>query len=145
MYRKIYSKVNPEKLLHIIFDEHEIMSRRRELTSPNELLQISTWMMPQDKLFSPHKHIPKLVPMTEIPTQEAIVILSGLARGYYYDIDNSFLEHHDLTPGTVTITIEGGHAYKSFVPGTRVFEFKSGPYYDREKDKEFIEDPLCGY
>lgn len=143
--KKIYSKVNPSRLLHIIVSYDETTINRRDFTECGDPLQISSWIMPIDKLFKPHQHLHKEVPATRAITQEAIIVIAGMARAYYYDIDDTFLEHVDLTPGIMTITLAGGHAYKSFVVGTKVFEFKSGPYLGVDVDKRYIEDPLCGY
>ena len=54
----IYSKVETDKLLHIINRLDEI-SGRQEIVPENNFIQCATLKMEKDKTFRPHKHIEK--------------------------------------------------------------------------------------
>lgn len=92
--------------------------------------------MPKNKTFKSHKHIP-LERLTDI-TQESWVVVSGAIQTIHYDIDDSIIEENVLYQGDCTITFKGGHNYKSLEENTKVYEFKTGPYYGQKSDKVFI-------
>ncbi len=53
---KIYSKVIPDKLLHIIYRSSEIKGRT-EIIPEDNFIQCAALKMPKNKTFPPHKHI----------------------------------------------------------------------------------------
>ena len=55
---KIYSKVNPDLLLHIINRLEDIVGRNN-IIPENNFIQCSTLKMENGKTFQPHKHIKK--------------------------------------------------------------------------------------
>ena len=54
---KIYSKVDPTKLLHIIVRVDEIKAGREDIVSPEHFIQCSMLNLEEGKTFRPHKHI----------------------------------------------------------------------------------------
>jgi hypothetical protein len=73
-------------------------------------------------------------------TQEAWVVITGLIKVSYFDLDGSLLGEEMLHTGMMSITFRGGHTYECMRDNTHVFEFKTGPYNGQEKDKEFIQE-----
>ena len=55
---KIYSKIKPELLLHVINRVSEIEGRT-EVIEENNFIQCATLRMEKGKTFPPHKHIEK--------------------------------------------------------------------------------------
>lgn len=132
----IYSKVNPEIILHIINKLEHITKQRADIIPDNQYLQLSTLRLPKDKTFKPHKHI-KLIRETDI-TQESWVVIKGKVKAILYDIDDTVIHEEILNPGDCSITLRGGHNYLSMEEDTIVYEYKTGPYFGQEKDKVFI-------
>ena len=54
--KKIFSKVNPNILLHIVNRLDEIEGRT-DIAPENEFIQLATLKMKKGKTFRPHKHI----------------------------------------------------------------------------------------
>jgi cupin fold WbuC family metalloprotein len=131
--RKIYSKVNPEVLLHIINRSSEIDSVRVDLSPPEEYLQASCFMIEEGKTFKAHKHIPN--PRSIPYTQESWIIITGSVKALLYDIDGSLVEEVILKAGDCSITFRGGHNYVCMENNTKVYEYKNGPYIGKEQDK----------
>ena len=85
----------------------------------------------------PHKHLWKESPKKTI-TQESMVVVKGKIRFIMYDIDDEVLEEIDVEQGDMTLTFQGGHTYEVLEDNSVVYEYKTGPYYGREMDKEWI-------
>ena len=66
--------------------------------------------------------------------QESWVVISGKVKVTYYDLDLSIVDEDILSPGDVSITLEGGHNYL-FLEDSVVYEYKTGPYTGIENDK----------
>ncbi len=58
--QKIYSKQNPDKLLHMIVRKSDMMPVRIDLIPEQHFIQCSTLNLEKNKTFQPHKHILKL-------------------------------------------------------------------------------------
>ena len=71
-------------------------------------------------------------------TQEAWVILSGNVKGSFYDINDELIYETTLSAGDCAVIFRGGHALRCLSEDALMYEFKTGPYYGPEKDKEFI-------
>ena len=149
---KIYSKVQPDKLLHICYNTyndafHDVTQLgkdviRQDLIPSEEFLQLAHITIKKEgHRFRPHKHIFKSKRAEALTiAQEAWVILSGKIMATFYDLDNSIIHEEILNPGDVSITLYGGHTYESLEFNTQVLEFKTGPYEGQKLDKEFIEE-----
>ena len=142
--KKIYSKQDPEKLLHIICRRGDLGlcdkpdGGRVDVAPENQFLQVAAIQMNAGKTFKPHRHIWKDGEKSVI-AQESWVVISGSVRATLYDLDNSILTEEQLTPGDLSMTFEGGHNYMATESNTFVYEFKTGPYKGVENDKTFIE------
>jgi hypothetical protein len=142
--KKIYSKQDPEKLLHIICRgdklgfQTKLEGGRVDVAPENQFLQAAAIKMNAGKTFKPHRHIWK-EGEKEVIAQESWVVISGSVRATLYDLDDSILSEEQLTPGDLSMTFEGGHNYMATQPNTFVYEFKTGPYKGIENDKTFIE------
>ena len=134
---KIYSKIEPDKLLHVINRFSEIKSRTIIIPEDN-FIQCSTLKMEKGKTFPPHKHIEKERHYSKQIAQESWVIIKGKVKCFLYDLDNSLLVESILEAGDASFTLYGGHTYKILEEDTIVYEYKTGPYEGQELDKEFI-------
>ena len=101
---KIYSKIKPGLLLHIINRLDEI-TERTDLIPEQNFIQCATLCMNEGKTFIPHYHIKKKRTYNEQIAQESWVIISGKVKCYFYDIDNkTILETPILSPGDASFT-----------------------------------------
>jgi hypothetical protein len=135
----IYSKIEPEKLLHIInrFDE---ISGRQEVVPENNFIQCATLKMEKGKTFKPHKHIEKSRTYDKQIAQESWVIIKGSVKCKFYDIDDQLIAEPILYPGDASYTLYGGHTYEILEEDTVVYEYKTGPYEGQALDKTFLHD-----
>lgn len=136
---KIYSKVNPEKLLHMVFRKRNMTTGRQELIPGNNFIQCSALNMEAGKTFRPHYHLWK-EGEEKVIAQESWVVIQGQVAVYFYDTDGHLICSETLHPGDVSFTLEGGHTYTILEEGTLVYEYKTGPYKGQKLDKEFIKD-----
>jgi len=136
--KKIYSRVEDGKLLHIINKLEDIVERTNVIDD-DQFLQLATLRMNAGKTFPPHKHIWKPGPESVIP-QESWVVIHGSVLVYMYDTDDSLLAKEIIKPGDCSITLGGGHTYEILEDDTVVYEYKTGPYTGIENDKVMIND-----
>jgi cupin fold WbuC family metalloprotein len=135
---KIYSKIETEKLLHIINRLDEI-DGRSEVIPENNFIQCATLKMEKNKTFPPHKHITKERHYTEQIAQESWVVIKGSVRCILFDIDDTIIATPILQAGDASFTLYGGHTYEILEEDTIVYEYKTGPYEGQLLDKTFIE------
>ena len=137
----ILSKVDPNKVVHMVHrrDDFLIQESRKDIIPDNHFIQLSTLRMENGKTFRPHKHIWKPGP-TECIAQESWVVVSGLVKVFFYDLDDTLLYTTKLKPGDASITLEGGHTYEILSDETLVYEHKTGPYQGQALDKVFIDE-----
>ena len=88
--KKIYSKIQPNKLLHIVTSVDEIKSGRIDVVPEEEYLQLAILKMNKGKTFLPHKHIIK-EKITDI-AQESWLVYEGKVKCTFYDLDDSILD-----------------------------------------------------
>ena len=88
--KKIISKVEPGKLLHIInrFDEIE---GRTDVAPADQFIQLATLRMEKGKTFRPHKHIWKPAAKLEVIAQESWVVIQGSVKIFMYDLDDKLI------------------------------------------------------
>lgn len=134
---KIYSKINPDKLLHLVVNLSDFNQERMDLIPDNQFIQCSTLKMQNNKTFRPHKHIWKDGPKKVI-AQESWVVIQGKVKCSFFDIDNQLLCEYILEAGDASFTLEGGHTYTILSDDTLIYEYKTGPYEGQKMDKEFI-------
>lgn len=135
--KKIYSKINESKLLHMIVRKDEILPGREDIVSEENFIQCSRLNLNKGTTFKPHRHIWKLRERNVI-AQESWVVIQGSVKCIFYDTDNSILTTEILEVGDASFTLEGGHNYEILQDNTLVYEYKTGPYEGQELDKIFI-------
>jgi hypothetical protein len=139
MFDKIYSKVEPDKLLHIVCRPSELNQIRSDIVDEDQYLQLAILNFNKGKTFKAHKHIYKTVPKSAI-AQESWVVMSGRVEATFYDLDDTVVEKRTLETGDLSITLFGGHNYLILEDNTLVLEYKTGPYYGQTSDKIFLEN-----
>ena len=117
---KIYSKMDPNVLCHMVLRKKEIVEERTDIISAQNFLQLSTLNMPKGKTFRPHKHIWK-PGEKEVIAQESWVVIEGMVKVSFFDTDGKSLEDIILHPGDSSITLQGGHTYLSMRDNTKVY------------------------
>ena len=133
---KIYSKVKPGTLLHMV-NKLEDIEGRTDIAPESEFLQLATLKMEKGKTFKPHKHILK-DGEKEVIAQESWVVIKGAVIVKMYDLDDALIATPILKAGDCSMTFQGGHTYEILEDDTIVYEYKTGPYKGQENDKEFI-------
>ena len=108
---KIYSKKQPQLLLHVINRLVEF-DGRNELIPPNNFIQCALLKMEEGKTFLPHKHITKDRHYKEQIAQESWVVIKGKVKCKLYDIDDTVISQPILEAGDASFTLYGGHTYE---------------------------------
>ena len=134
---KIYSKQNPNVLLHLVKRFQEIQGREN-VADDEQFLQLATLRMPKGQTFRPHQHIWKPVASDQCIAQESWVVITGRVLVSFYDTDGTLLTQEEIGPGDCSMTFQGGHTYLILEDDTVVYEYKTGPYQGQEKDKVFL-------
>ncbi len=133
----IYSKVDPEVLLHIIVRKEDMKPGRQDVVSEENFIQCSILNMENGKTFKPHKHIWKERTRNVI-AQESWIVVQGSVRCLFFDLDDTLTATPVLYPGDASFTLQGGHTYEILEDDTLVYEYKTGPYEGQSLDKVFI-------
>ena len=140
--KKLYSKVEPDKLLHIIHKVDEFYTiedgHRRDLVGDDSFIQLSAMNMKKGHTFRPHQHIWK-PGEKEVIAQESWVVIQGSVKIFMYDLDDKLIGTEIINQGDCSMTFEGGHTYEILEENTVVYEYKTGPYTGVENDKVFLE------
>ena len=133
---KIFSRIEPDKLLHLLLSTNSNKGRE-QLVDSDQFLQVATLRLKSGENFSAHKHLWKELASNKSIAQESWVIIKGSVEVTFFDLDNSLLETHILKAGDLSVTLYGGHGYK-VLEETIAVEFKSGPYLGQELDKIYL-------
>ena len=136
---KIYSKIEPETLLHIVVRKEDMLPGREDIVPEEHFIQCSILNMQQGKTFRPHKHIWKQRDRLVI-AQESWIVVQGRVQCFFYDLDDTIIETVILEQGDASFTLQGGHNYLILEDDTLVYEYKTGPYEGQALDKTFIEN-----
>lgn len=134
---KIYSKVEPEVLLHMIIRKSDMQPGRQDLVSEENFIQCSALNMKDGTTFKPHKHIWK-ERTRNIIAQESWIVIQGRVKCVFYDLDDTIIAEPILEVGDASFTLQGGHNYVILEDNTLVYEYKTGPYEGQLLDKTFI-------
>lgn len=134
--QEIRSSVDGNVLCRFIRKE-VVAGYRFDMSDANENLQVSARKFSAGTKVAPHKHNP--LKRNTIGTQEAWVVIEGRVMAYVYDIDDKFIDAIELHAGDAIVYFRGGHALNVLEDNTIFYEFKNGPYYGYENDKEPIE------
>jgi hypothetical protein len=135
----IYSKIDNNKLLHVIVRKEDLTKGRIEVVPENNFIQCALLNMDEGKTFKPHKHIWKERTRNVI-AQESWIVIAGSVKCTFYDINDQIIAEPILYPGDASFTLEGGHTYTILENDTLVYEYKTGPYEGQKLDKTFIEN-----
>ncbi len=137
LMENFYSKIEPNKLLHMVVRKEDILPGRKDVVSEENFIQCSILNMEKDKTFKPHRHIWKERTRNVI-AQESWIVVQGSVKCTFYDLDNTVLAEPVLNVGDASFTLEGGHNYLILEDDTLVYEYKTGPYEGQALDKTFI-------
>lgn len=137
---KIYSKINPTELLHIIIHKQAFNDAdfRINVCDDKETLQLAILNLKCQQTFKAHKHINKEYNTNTHLPAESWVVLNGSVIFMMYDLDDSLLKEVILDECDISFTLKGGHNYLALTDDTCVAEFKAGPYLGVKYDKVFI-------
>ncbi len=135
--KKIFSKEKKKKLLHIIFSPTK-KNQRINISPNNEFLQLCYLNYSRDKIFKPHKHFWKKNKEKTRIVQESWIVIKGLAKVKFYDLNDKYLTYKILKPGDVAITYSGGHQLEILKKNTVIYEHKNGPYEGQIKDLTYL-------
>ena len=135
--KKIYSRVSPKELLHLIYPlNNNDQTERVNVAPEDEYLQLAVLKMNKGRTFMPHKHIIK-EKITDI-AQESWLVFRGAVECIFYDLDDTIITKEIIRAGDISMTFRGGHNYRIIEDNTIVYEDKTGPYLGVEFDKKFI-------
>jgi len=134
----IYSDIENDKLLHILYRFDDIASERNRITPSSEFLCLSALSYPKGHTFKAHQHIYHESLNETTIAQECWVVISGSVKGFYYDLDGKLLSTDIINERDLSVTLYGGHTFEILEDNTVVYEFKTGPYLGQQKDKVFI-------
>ncbi len=132
---KIYSKIHPDKLLHLVYRLEDV-NGRTNIAPEEEFLQLASISLKKGDTFKAHKHI-TLEKVTNI-AQESWLVIRGSVKCIFYDLDDQIIAEPILNAGDLSMTFRGGHNYEILEDDTIVYEYKTGPYLGIENDKQFI-------
>lgn len=141
--QRIYSQARPELLLHMVIRPGDVRPdgfERTNVCSDEDRLQLALLELPNEKTFAPHLHVESDEYISRGRAQESWVIIRGSVEFIFFDLDGTRIGSQELSPGDVSVSLGGGHTYRSLEDGTLVYEYKSGPYMGPEKDKAPIVD-----
>ena len=105
-------------------------------SDPNDCIQIGSLHFAQGSAVSPHLH--KKRDVGTVTPMEVLVIVHGEAVAHIYDNDKNEIAVVVLHSGDVLVQRTGGHGFKFVTSDTLILEVKSGPYNNKEGDKEMI-------
>jgi len=131
---KIYSKVKPDILLHIIVRKSDFIDGRLDLVPPENFIQCSALHLQKGSTFKPHRHIWKNRTW-DVIAQESWIVINGSVKCIFYDLDNTIIAEPILYAGDCSFTLQGGHNYLILEDNTFVYEEKTGKYEGVEQDK----------
>jgi hypothetical protein len=136
--RKVYSRVKPDMLLHVVHRLEDFKVGREEIIAPDQFIQCAALWMDEGKTFKPHKHNVREVTDNDRIAQESWVVIKGEVIVTMYDIDDTIIDTVVLSAGDASFTLRGGHNYYVLKDDTIVYEYKTGKYEGQLKDKTFI-------
>jgi hypothetical protein len=137
MIEKIYSKKQPNLLLHVV-NRYEDIDGRTDIIPEENFIQCATLKLNKNEIFAPHKHIKKERSYKEQIAQESWIVLKGKVKCIFYDIDDAIIATPILKQGDASFTLYGGHTYQILEDDTIVYEYKTGPYEGQKLDKVFL-------
>ena len=92
---KYYSKINPDKLLHIVVRKEDLTPGRVDVVPENNFIQCALLNMEKGKTFKPHKHIWR-ERTRNIIAQESWIVVQGKVKCTFYDLDNEDISRANI-------------------------------------------------
>ena len=138
MTKKIYSKIEPDKILLSMIRLNEIDEIRKDISPDDEFIQVSGRILNSNFKVKPHKHLNQKRVTTL--TQEAWVVLKGKIKAKFFDLDDKLIFETVLQDGDCVSIFRGGHSLEVIDNNTIFYEFKNGPYYGATNDKVEIHE-----
>ena len=130
---KIYSKIEPSKLLGSYIRKSQITNYRIDICPEEEFIQVCARKLETYTKVPAHKHLE--IQRNTFTTQESWIILEGKVEAKIFDLNDEFLESVILESGDCISLFRGGHSLETLMPNTYFYEIKNGPYYGVENDK----------
>ena len=111
-------------------------SEKKFFSDPDDSIQIGSLFFKKDAAVSPHLHKKRYVGM--VAPMEVLVVVLGEAVAHIYDNNKNEIAIEVLHSGDVLVQRTGGHGFKFVTSDTLILEVKSGPYNNKDGDKEMI-------
>ena len=128
----IYSVLESGRMISSIFFPGSF-GKRIDLTQNQHAIQASVIDIANGTEVKAHRHLNQIRQTNR--TQEVWIIQEGLAKVSIYDIDDTFICHHEVTVGCIVVLLDGGHGIASLTPNLVLAEIKNGPYRGSHADK----------
>lgn len=134
---KIYSRIEPDRLLHIVVRKVDFKDGRTDVVGPDEFIQCALLNLKEGTTFKPHRHIWKKI--KQVFPQESWCVLEGKVKCIFYDLDETIIAEPILEAGDISFSLTGGGHNYLILEDAKVAEYKVGPYLGQAFDKTFIE------
>lgn len=118
--------------------DFNLIEERGFVSSVSENFQLGYGVISEAPLSIP-AHVHKTNTRVINLTSEFIFVISGQLNCSILDNKSNEVQKLILTDNMALLQLTGGHAFE-FLPGTRYFEIKQGPYLGRDADKEVVDD-----
>lgn len=122
---EIYSFVDPDKLLAIVFKKASFRERI-DISPASEILQVAHINFKKRQAVLAHSH--KNIDRATSQTQEVWIILSGKGIVNLYDTDNQSIFRTAVSRNHIIILFAGGHSLQKVTKRFKFIEIKNGPY-----------------
>lgn len=106
-------------------------------SNDSEFIQVGTWTHPQGTKLPAHIH--NVFPREASRTQETVYVVTGALRASLFDDSGESVVEISMSAGDLLICLSGGHGYEITEAGTKVLEFKNGPYSGPDLDRKRLE------
>lgn len=136
--KTIRDKENREVAVILGISDYTVHKDKRFYSEPEDVIQVGSLYFNSGATVRPHLHKGKTAP-AEKPI-EVLLIIAGDVVAHFYGDDKREIETVILHTGDLLIQRRGGHGFEfNSGVGARILEFKCGPYYGRDNDKEMID------
>lgn len=132
--KKIYSKIEPAKLICNFLKFSEITNKRCDISPEEEFIQVSGRILEKDFIVPAHKH--NFQKRETNLTQETWIVIKGKLKAKFFDLDDKFLDEIIMNDGDCIAIFRGGHQLEVLDENTYFYEVKNGPYNGIQKDKK---------
>ena len=134
--KEIYSRLNPNKLLHRINHLNTNISNKI-LTENKDFIRVESAIINNEDI---HLHYPNqnYARYDFLMTQECWIVLSGSVKITLYDLNDTILHQDILNSWDYSITFQGGHEFITLEEDTIIQEYKNGPYKGSIMDLEYF-------